>query len=59
MLVQNLIDEVEGIMILLTRKDVVEVTTALVTLPVKEIEAYRDSIAQEYEVLTKKKLLTT
>ena len=59
MLVQNLIDEVEGIMILLRRKDVVEVTTALNALPVKEIEAYRDSIAQEYEVLTKKKLLTT
>lgn len=59
MLVQNLIDEVEGIMILLTRKDVVEITTALNALPVKEIEAYRDSIALEYEVLSKKKLLTT
>jgi len=59
MLVQNLIDEVEGIMILLTRKDVVEITTALVALPAEEIEAYRDSIAQEYEVLHKKKILTT
>lgn len=59
MLVQNLIDEVEGIMILLTRKDVVEITTALPALSIKEIEAYRDSIALEYEVLSKKKLLTT
>jgi hypothetical protein len=59
MIVQNLIDEIEGIMILLTRKDVVEVTTALNALPVNEIEAYRDSIALEYEVLTKKKVLTT
>jgi hypothetical protein len=59
MIVQNLIDEIEGIMILLTRKDVVEITTALNALPVNEIEAYRDSIALEYEVLTKKKVLTT
>lgn len=59
MIVQFLIDEVEGILILLVGKAEPEMLTALNALPEKEIIAYRDSIAQEYEVLYKKKILTT
>jgi hypothetical protein len=55
-----MIDEVEGILILLTRKPEPQVLNALETLPAEEIKAYRDSLAQEWEVMNKgKKLLLT
>ena len=60
MIVQFMIDEVEGILILLTRKPEPQVLNALETLPAEEIKAYRDSLAQEWEVMNKgKKLLLT
>jgi hypothetical protein len=59
MIVQFLIDEIEGILILLTGKAEPEMLTALNALPEVEVVAYRDSIALEYEVLYKKKILTT
>ena len=60
MIVQFMIEEIEGILILLTKKADIGVITALEALPEKEIKAYRDSLAQEWEVLHKgKKLLLT
>lgn len=60
MIVQHMIDEVEGILILLTKKADTGILTALEALPVEEIKAYRDSLAQEWEVMHKgKKLLLT
>ena len=59
MIVQHLIEEVEGILILLTKKADPKVLVALGSLPEEEIKAYRDSLVAEYEVLYKtKKILT-
>lgn len=58
MIVQFMIDEIEGIMILLTRKPNPEVLTALKSLEPKDIKAYRDSLAEEWAIKHKgKKLL--
>jgi hypothetical protein len=60
MIVQHMIEEIEGILILLTKKADTGVLTALEALPAEEIKAYRDSLAQEWEVMNKrKKLLLT
>jgi hypothetical protein len=60
MIVQFMIDEIEGILILLTRKPDPQVLTALESLPPEEIKAYRDSLAAEWNVKHKsKKLLLT
>lgn len=60
MIVQHMIEEIEGILILLTKKADIGVLTALEALPAEEIKAYRDSLAQEWEVMNKrKKLLLT
>ena len=59
MIVQHMIEEVEGILILLTKKSDPKVLVALGSLPKEEIKAYRDSLVAEYEVLHKtKKILT-
>jgi hypothetical protein len=59
MIVQHLIEEVEGILILLTKKADHRVLVALESLPAQEIKAYRDSLVKEFEILNKgKKVLT-
>jgi uncharacterized membrane protein YgcG len=58
MIVQFMIDEIEGIMILLTRKPDQKVLTALKSLEPKDIKDYRDSLAEEWAIKHKgKKLL--
>ncbi len=57
MIVQFMIEEIEGILILLTKKADMSVLTALEALPEKEIKAYRDSLAEEWSVLHKGKSL--
>ena len=52
-----MIEEIEGILILLTKKADTRVLTALEALPEKEIKAYRDSLAEEWSVLHKGKSL--
>lgn len=57
MIVQHMIEEIEGILILLTKKADIGVLTALEALPENEIKAYRDSLAQEWEIMNKRKKL--
>jgi hypothetical protein len=52
-----IVDEVEGIMILLGIKPNAEYLNALETLPQEEIIAVRDSYAQEFETMTGKDIL--
>ena len=52
-----IVDEVEGIMILLGIKPNVEYLNALENLPQEEIIAVRDSYAQEFETMTGKNIL--
>jgi hypothetical protein len=51
MIVQFMIDEVEGILILLGKKPEQKVLTALESLSPDDIKGFRDSLAQEWEVL--------
>ncbi len=58
MIVQHMIEEIEGIMLLLSIKPNTKVLTALSGLPAKEVKEYRNSLAKEWEVLHKgKKIL--
>jgi hypothetical protein len=58
MIVQFMIDEVEGILILLGKKPDHRVITALEALQPEDIKAYRDSLAEEWSIKHKgKKLL--
>jgi len=52
-----IVDEVEGIMILLGVKPNAEYLNALENLPQEEIIAVRDSYAQEFETMTGKNIL--
>ena len=58
MIFQNLIDEIEGISILLGYKVTPESTTALEKMKRKDLIDYRDSLALDFEVTTGKKILT-
>jgi hypothetical protein len=55
MFVQALIEEVEGIMILLSRAPKQEELVALNAIEEKELIEYRNSLAQEYELMNKNK----
>jgi|LakMenEpi03Aug12_release.lakeMendotaPanAssembly.Ray.scaffolds.fasta_scaffold1008073_1 hypothetical protein len=55
MFVQALITEIEGIMILLTRSPKQEELVALNAIEEKELIEYRNSLAQEYELMNKNK----
>jgi hypothetical protein len=57
MLADLLIEEIEGIMILLSLKPNHQVLTALNALPDEEIKAYRNSLAEEWQVKNKSKKL--
>ena len=57
MFVQNLIQEIEGIMILLTRSPKEEELVALNAIEESELIKYRDSLAQEFELMNKNKKL--
>ena len=57
MLAIFIVDEVEGIMILLGVKPNKEYLNALENLPQEEIIAVRDSYAQEFETMTGKNIL--
>lgn len=53
----KLVDELEGIMILMNIKPSAEYLNALEKLPVKEIRIIRDSYAEEFKTLTGKHIL--
>lgn len=55
MFVQALIEEVEGIMILLSRAPKQEELIALNAMPEEAIVDYRNSLAEEYELMNKNK----
>jgi hypothetical protein len=55
MFVQNLIEEIEGIMILLTRTPKQEELVALNAIEESELIEYRNSLALEYELMNKNK----
>lgn len=57
-MVVQLVDEVEGIMILVGVTPNQEYLNALEKLPVKEIKLVRDSYAEEFKALTGKHILT-
>ena len=57
-IVLQLVDETEGIMILLGVTPDQEYLNALEKLPVKEIKLVRDSYAEEFKALTGKHILT-
>jgi hypothetical protein len=52
-----MIDEVEGILILLGKKPEPKVLTALESLSPEDIKGFRDSLAQEWAVLNPNKNL--
>jgi hypothetical protein len=54
----QIVDEVEGIMILMNLKPSEEYLNALEKLPVTEIKRLRDSYAEEFTALTGKHILT-
>jgi hypothetical protein len=57
MFVQAMITEIEGIMILLSRAPEQEVLTALNAIEESELIKYRNSLAQEFELMNKNKKL--
>ena len=57
MIAQFMIEEIEGILTLLTRRPEQKVLEAIATLPVQDIKAYRDSLVDEWEVLNPNKHL--
>lgn len=57
-IILQLVDETEGIMILLGVTPNQEYLNALEKLPVKEIKLVRDSYAEEFKALTGKHILT-
>ncbi len=46
-----MIEEIEGLLILLSRPADKKLISAIEKLPTEEIKAYRDSLAQEFGVL--------
>jgi hypothetical protein len=57
-MIVQLVDEIEGIMILVGVTPNEEYLNALEKLPVKEIKMVRDSYAEEFKALTGKHILT-
>ena len=57
MFVQAMITEIEGIMILLSRAPEQEVLTALNAIEESELIKFRNSLAQEFELMNKNKKL--
>jgi len=57
MIVQLMIEEIEGILILLGKKPEQKVLTALESLQPEDIKGFRDSLAEEWSVLHKGKSL--
>jgi hypothetical protein len=57
MIAQFMIEEIEGILTLLTRRPEQKVLEAIAALPVQDIKAYRDSLVNEWEVLNPNKHL--
>lgn len=55
MIVQFMIEEIEGILTLLTRRPTQKVLAAIATLPSDDIKAYRDSLVDEWKVLNPNK----
>lgn len=51
MIVQFMIDEIEGILILLGRPADEKMLNAFTKLPQEEVKAYRDSLADEFGIL--------
>jgi hypothetical protein len=52
-----MIDEIEGILILLGKPADAVMLDAFSSLPVEEVRAYRDSIAEEFGILNPNKFL--
>ena len=57
MIVQFMIEEIEGILILLGKPADAVMLDAFNALPAEEIKAYRDSIADEFGILNPNKHL--
>lgn len=57
MIVQFMIDEIEGILILLGRPADNNMLNAFSKLPTEEVKAYRDSLAEEFGILNPNKHL--
>ena len=57
MIATFMIEEIEGILILLGKQTDTVVLKAFEQLPAKEIKAYRDSLVQEFEVMNPGKTL--
>jgi hypothetical protein len=55
MIAQFMIEEIEGILTLLTRRPEQKVLEAIATLPSEDIKAYRDSLVDEWQVLNPNK----
>jgi hypothetical protein len=55
MIAQFMIEEIEGILTLLTRRPEQKVLEAIATLPSDDIKAYRDSLVDEWQVLNPNK----
>lgn len=51
MIAQFMIDEIEGILILLGKPADAVMLDAFTVLPVEEIKAFRDSVAEEFGIL--------
>lgn len=51
MIAKFMIEEIEGLLILLSRPADEKLISAIEKLPTEEIKAYRDSLAQEFGVL--------
>lgn len=51
MITRFMIEDIEGLMILLSRPADKNLLTAIEKLPKEEIKAYRDSLAQEFGIL--------
>jgi hypothetical protein len=57
MIVQFMIEEIEGILILLGKPADAVMLDAFTALPVEEVKAYRDSLAEEFGILNPNKHL--
>ena len=57
MIAQFMIDEIEGIFILLGMEPEQKVLAAIATLPEEDIKGFRDSLAEDWKVLNPNKNL--
>lgn len=57
MIAQFMIDEIEGILILLGKAPEQKVLDAISTLPAEDIKGFRDSLAEDWQVLNPNKQL--